>query len=72
VLEELLQGEDRVSLTKAAQLMRVRFRADGRNYDDVLKAARAQLVDLIRLDDRFELVEGGRTGGKVWYYVALV
>jgi hypothetical protein len=52
--------------------MRVRLRADGRNYDDVLKAARAQLIDLIRLDDRFELVEGRRTGGKAWYYVALV
>jgi hypothetical protein len=52
--------------------MRVRFRADGRDYDLVLKAARAQLIDLIRLDDRFELVEGGRTGGKAWYYVALV
>jgi hypothetical protein len=72
VLEDVLQGEDRVSLTKAAQLMRARFRADGRDYDLVLKAARAQLIDLIRLDDRFELVEGGRTGGKAWYYVALV
>ena len=72
VLAELLEGEDRVSLTKAAQLMRARFRADGRDYDLVLKATRAQLIDLIRLDDRFELVEGGRTGGKAWYYVALV
>jgi hypothetical protein len=72
VLEDLLQGEDRVSLTKAAQLMRVRFRADGRDYDQVLKAARSQLIDLIRLDDRFELVEGGRTGGKAWYYDSLV
>ena len=66
VLEDVLQGEDKVSLTKAAQLMRARFRADGRNYDDVLKAAHAQLIDLIRLDDRFELVEGGRIGGKAW------
>jgi hypothetical protein len=72
VLAEVLEGEDKVSLTKAAQLMRARFRADGRSYDDVLKAAHAQLIDLIRLDDRFELVEGGRTGGKAWYYVALV
>jgi hypothetical protein len=72
VLAEVLEGEDKVSLTKAAQLMRVRFRADGRDYDLVLKAARAQLIDLIRLDERFELVEGGRTGGKAWYYVALV
>jgi hypothetical protein len=72
VLEDVLQGEDKVSLTKVAQLMRARFRADGRDYDLVLKAARAQLIDLIRLDDRLELVEGGRTGGKAWYYVALV
>jgi hypothetical protein len=72
VLAEVLEGEDKVSLTKAAQLMRARLRADGRDYDLVLKAARAQLIDLIRLDDRFELVEGGRTRGKAWYYVALV
>ena len=52
--------------------MRARFRADGRDYDLVLKATRAQLIDLIRLDDRFELVEGGRTGGRPWYYVSLV
>ena len=71
VLADVLQGEDKVSLTKAAQLMRARFRADGRSYDDVLKAAHAQLIDLIRLDERFELVEGGRTAGKAWYYVAL-
>jgi hypothetical protein len=30
------------------------------------------LIDLIRLDERFELVEGGRTGGKAWYYFSLV
>jgi hypothetical protein len=29
VLDDALQGEDRVSLTKAAKLMRARFRADG-------------------------------------------
>jgi hypothetical protein len=51
--------------------MRARFRADGRSYDDVLNAAHAQLIDLIRLDERFTLVEGGRTGGKPWYYVSL-
>jgi hypothetical protein len=72
VLAEVLEGEDKVSLTKAAQLMRARFRADGRDYDLVLKAARAQLIDLTRLDDRFDLVDGGRAGGKVWYYVSLV
>jgi hypothetical protein len=37
----------------------------------VLKAAHAQLIDLIRLDEPFELVEGGRTGGKSWYSVSL-
>jgi hypothetical protein len=70
VLAEVLEGEDKVSLTKAAQLMRTRFRADGRNYDDVLKAVRAQLIDLVRLVDRFQSVEGGRTGGHTWYYVS--
>jgi hypothetical protein len=72
MLKDVFQGEDRISLTKAAQLMRARFRADGRKYDDVLRAARAQLIDLIRLDEHFGLVEGGRTGGKAWYYVSLV
>jgi hypothetical protein len=72
VLAEVLEGEDKVSVTKAAQLMRARFRADGRDYDLVLQAAHAQLIDLIRLDEHFELVEGGRTGGKSWYYVSLV
>jgi hypothetical protein len=68
VLAELLQG--RVSLTKAAQLLRSRFNADGRDYDLVLKATRASLIELIRLDDRFKLT--GKAGGDGWYYVALV
>jgi hypothetical protein len=71
VLAELLR-DGRVSLTKAAQLLRARFKEDGRDYDLVLKAARASLVELIRLDDRFELSGSASSSGPGHYYVALV
>jgi len=71
-LEDVLQGEDRVALSKAAQLMRARLRDDGQDYDQLLKAAHAKLIDLIRLaPERFELVEGQDGGGKPWYFVSL-
>jgi hypothetical protein len=71
VLAELLQG-GRLSLTKAAQLLRARFKEDGSDYDLVLKATRASLVELIRLDDRFELSGSASSTGPGQYYVALV
>ena len=71
MLAEILQGEERMSLSKASKLLRTRFQAEGTSYDTVLKAAHAQLIELVRLDDRFQLVEGGRAASKPWYYVAL-
>ena len=71
VLAELLQG-GRLSLTKAAQLLRARLKDAGSDYDLVLKATRASLVELIRLDDRFELSGSASSTGPGQYYVALV
>ena len=71
VLAELLQ-DGRVSLTKVAQLLRARFSEEGKDYDLVLKATRASLVELIRLDDRFELTGSASSSGAGTYYVALV
>jgi hypothetical protein len=42
------------------------FRAAGRDYDEALKVACGRLIELVRLDQRFRVVEKG--GG---YYVAL-
>jgi hypothetical protein len=71
VLAELLQG-GRLSLTKAAQLLRARLKDAGSDYDLVLKATRASLVELIRLDDRFELTGSASSTGPGQLYVALV
>jgi len=72
-LEDVLRGEDRVALSKAAQLMRARLADDGQDYDGLLKQAQAKLIDLIRLaPERFELVDGTDGGGKPWYFVSLV
>jgi len=70
-LEDVLQGEDRVALSKAAQLMRARLKNDGQDYDELLKQANAKLIDLIRLaPDRFELVSRPN-GRQTWYFVSL-
>ena len=72
VLEQVLEGEDQISLSRAAVLMRARMRAEGQDYDAILKTAQAKLVDLIRLDEeRFELAETETSGGKPFYYVKL-
>jgi hypothetical protein len=66
-LQELLQAEgSSLALTRASQLLREAFRAACRDYDEALKVVRGRLIDLIRLDERFKVVEKG--GG---YYVAL-
>jgi hypothetical protein len=55
-LQEILQAEgSSLSLTRASMLLREEFRGE-RSYDDTLKAVRGRLVDLIRLDERFQLV----------------
>ena len=67
---KVLEGEEKLSLSRAAVLMRALLKDDGQDYDAILKKAQAQLIDLVRLDDRFELVEGGNARGKPWYYVS--
>ena len=52
--------------------MRARLKAEGQDYDTLLKVAQAKLADLIRLDEeRFELTETENTAGKPFYYVKL-
>ena len=70
-LAQVLEGEDRISLTKASGLMRTQMTANGQNYNEILKATKASLIDLIRLDDdRFELVTR-LDGPQNYYFVAL-
>jgi len=72
-LKEILQGEDKMSLTKAAQELRaeLNFRARGRDYNEIMKKIGGQLIDLIRgQPDQFKLVTQPH-GTKNWYYVSL-
>ncbi len=56
-LAQVLEGEEKISLTKASGLMRTQMTANGQDYNELLKATKASLIDLIRLaDERFELV----------------
>jgi hypothetical protein len=70
-LAQGLEGEEKISLTKASGLMRAQMAADGRNYMEILKTTKASLIDLIRLaDDRVELVTRPH-GLQTYYIVAL-
>ena len=57
VLEEVLEGEEKVSLSRAAVHMRARLKDEGQDYDAILKKAQAH--------------EGENARGKPWYYVSL-
>jgi hypothetical protein len=55
-LEELLKtGGPSLALTRASQLLRDAF-SGSRSYDDAMKEVGGRLVELIRLDPRFELM----------------
>ena len=70
-LAQVLEGEEKISLTKASGLMRLQMTANGQNYNEILKTTKASLIDLIRLDDdRFELVTRPH-GLQTYYFVAL-
>ena len=70
-LEQILQGSERMSLTKAAEELKEQLRADGKDYAAIMREAKGRLIDLIRLvPSRFRLVEQPH-GTKTWYYVAL-
>jgi len=65
-LAGILEGDERMSLTKAAALLREQVD----NYNEVLKKTGGKLIDLIRLArERFKLVEMPH-GTKTWYYVS--
>ena len=71
LLEDAEDGK--LSISKAAALLKVQLRLDGQDYAEVLKKSGAiRLIDLIRIaDDRFSLVEQPH-GPQTWYYVSLV
>ena len=74
-LQQELDGrETALSLTKASELLRERMlRTEPESYDAVLRKAKAKLVDIIRLaPEQFKLTVQQRTGGKEFYYVALL
>ena len=73
-LQDILDGrESALSLTKASEMLRERMRSEAENYDQVLRKAKAKLIDVIRLaPEIFELTVTERSGGKDRYYVALV
>jgi transposase InsO family protein len=72
LLLEEEEGE-KMSISKAAALLKQALRLNGQDYNEVLKKSRAgRLIDLIRLaSDRFTLVEQPH-GPQTWYYVSLV
>ena len=71
----LLEGAEdgKLSLSRAAAMLKVQMRLDGQDYAEVLKKSGAiRLIDLIRIaDDRFSLVAQPH-GPQTWYYVSLV
>ena len=72
-LKEILQGEEKMSLTKAAEELRaeLNFRARGRDYNELMKKIGGKLIDLIRgQPDQFKLITQPH-GTKNWYYVSL-
>ena len=70
ILEEREDGK--MSISRAAALLKEGLRSAGESYEVVLKKTGGRLIDLIRLSgDRFELVERPH-GTQTWYYVSLV
>ena len=65
-------GEKKLSISKAAILLKKRMRLNGEDYIAILKQSTSSLIDLIRLSpDRFEL-QPLEDGTKPWYYVILI
>jgi hypothetical protein len=72
-LKEILQGEEKLSLTKAGEELRaeLNFRNRGRNYNELMKKVGGKLIDLIRgQPDTFKLTTQPH-GTTNWYYVSL-
>jgi hypothetical protein len=75
MLEVVLGEEDdekKLSLARAAFLMKDRMRLNGEDYSVALKKTGLSLIELVRLSsDRFELLPL-EDGSKPWYYVSLL
>jgi hypothetical protein len=72
VLDEEDGDEKKLSIARAAYLLKDRMRINGEDYGATLKKTNSSLIDLIRLSpDRFEL-KPLEDGTKPWYYVVLV
>ena len=76
VLEEVLDDEEgdekKLSISRAALLLKIRVRLNVEDYNAVLKKSTSSLIDLIRLfPDRFEL-QPLEDGTKPWYYATLI
>ena len=71
-LERVLEGDEKMSLSKAAGELREDMRANGQDYDATLKKVGGRLIDLIKLaPDRFKLVERPHGRQQIWYFVQL-
>ena len=72
-LERLLGEADnnKLSLTKAAAQLKQALKGESENYDQILRRAKAKLVDIIRLaPEKFELEQRSR-GDRDYYWVKL-
>ena len=72
-LERLLAEADdeKLSLTKASTLLRQALRGEAEMYDQLLRKAKAKLVDVIRLaPEKFQLEQRSR-GDRDYYFVTL-
>ncbi len=70
-LGRVLEGEEKMAISKAAGELRAELRADGQSYDELTKKIGGQLIDLIRGEpDKFKLITQPH-GTKNWYYVSL-
>ena len=71
-LAHVLEGHEKMSLSKAAGELREVFRNDGRDYNATMRKVGGQLIDLIRLDpETFELVARPHGKQQTWYFVSL-
>ena len=71
-LKRILEGEEKMAISKAAGELRDEFRAEGgQTYDQLMKKVGGQLIDLIRGEPaQFKLITQPH-GTKNWYFVAL-
>jgi len=72
VLDDVEGDEKKLSIARAAYLLKIQMRLNNEDYNAILKKSTSSLIELIRLfPDRFEL-QPLEDGTKPWYYVKLV